>query len=621
VAESIALKDSYQETRIFYARLLVLSLTILVLCGILLSRYFTLQVLHYEDYATRSEANRILTQVVPAPRGLITDRNGTLLADNRPNFSLNLVRERITDLKQTFQILRELIDLKDEEIERFHQLKKKRGHRPFQSIPLRYQLSDEEIARIAVNEWRLPGVEISAQLIRHYTFPELTAHNIGYVGSINEKDIQYLLKQDRWKHYEGVVYSMGKLGLEKIYEQDLFGENGTRNVEVNARGQVLREIDKQAPVPGKNLSLFLDIDLQEIATHQLGKHRGAVVAIETQTGGVIAAVSTPSFNSNLFVTGISNREYAQLRDDWRLPLFNRLIQGQYPPGSTLKPLMGLLGLEEQVIDPSYSIQDPGYFQLPNDDRLYRDWKRGGHGKHVNLRKAISQSCDTYFYTLGVRLGVDRISPFLARFGLGNPTGVDLTYERGGILPNRQWKQERDGRPWFPGDTVNLSIGQGDMLSTPMQLAYMTSIIANRGKKIVPRMVQTIGQIPTSLTEEAPVILKNQANWEQIIQGMEDVVHHPHGTASHLSRHVTYRMAGKTGTAQVIGIKQDDTYDRETIALRNRDHALFIAFAPVDKPRIAVAVIVENGESGSGTAAPIAKAVIDAYLTKQEKEGH
>src|SRR5690606_3868731 len=348
----------------------------------LILRYFNLQIMRHDDFKTRADANRILRQTIPPPRGLIFDREGVLLANSRASFSLNIVRERTPNLEQTLTELQDLIAITPDQIQRFHKSFNKRGRRPYESMPLRYQLNDEEIAVIAVNEWRLPGVEVAAQLVRHYPFGELTAHNIGYMGSINDEDLSRLEQQEKLHDYTG-SYSIGKLGLERIYEELLFGVPGARQVEVNARGQVLREIGKQAPQSGKNFHLFLDKELQALVTEKLGTHRAGVVAIETRTGGVVTAVSTPSFNPNLFVTGISETDYRALQDSWEVPLFNRILQGQYPPGSTLKPVLGLAGLEEKVITPSYAIRDPGFFQLPGDKRLYRDWKKEGHGNRVN----------------------------------------------------------------------------------------------------------------------------------------------------------------------------------------------------------------------------------------------
>lgn len=614
MAEYFALKDAYLESRLFRSRLIWLCGAIACMILALIIRYFTLQVIRYDDFATRSDANRILSQVIPPPRGLIFDREETLLANSRASFSLNIVRERTDNLEKTLQDLQELITITPDQIQRFHKSFYKRGRRPYESMPLRYQLTDEEIAIIAVNEWRLPGVEVAAQLVRYYPLGELTAHNIGYMGSINDEDLIKLEKDGKLHDYEG-IYSIGKLGLERIYEDLLFGVPGARQVEVNARGQVLREIGKQLPTAGANFHLFLDSELQQLITDKLGDQRGGVIAIDVKTGGIVTAVSTPTFNPNLFVTGISEVDYRALQDSWQIPLFNRFLQGQYPPGSTLKPLMALAGLEANVVTPAHTIYDPGYFQLPGDKHQYRDWKKQGHGSQVNLNQAIAESCDTYFYRLGYQMGVDRIAAFFSEFGIGQKTGVDLTFERGGVLPTREWKKGRSGLPWFPGDTINISIGQGDMLVTPLQLAYMTSIIANRGKRIMPRMVERIGDIATPLQELPPLVLKDDKNWDYVIKGMMDVVHSPRGTASHLSRNITYHMAGKTGTAQVIGIKQNEKYDAKLVALRNRDHALFIAFAPVEDPQIAVAVIIENGEHGSSAAAPVAKALIDAYLEK------
>ena len=579
---------------------------------LLLLRYFYLQINQHETFSTRAEANRILTLPLPPTRGLILDRNGEVLADSRASFSLSIVSERTNNLDATLNELKNLLAVRDDEIEKFHQRQNQRNRRPFEPVPLRYRLNDQEIAIIAVNEWRLPGVEVAAQLVRNYPFGDLFAHSIGYMSSINERDMEVLAETGKLDKYHG-IFSIGKLGLEKVYEDELFGVPGGQNVETNARGQALRTLDKKLPEPGKDLNLFIDRKLQQLTAEQLKDKRAAAVAIDVKTGGVVAAVSMPSYDANLFVTGISNATYGALRDDWQIPLFNRILQGQYPPGSTVKPLIALAGLDYNIVSPGYSISDPGWFRLPGETRLWRDWKKEGHSGQVNMERAIAESCDTYFYRLGYQLGVDKLSTMLGGFGLGSKTGVDQTGERAGVLPSKEWKSKRTRLPWFPGDTLNISIGQGDMLVTPMQLAYATSIIARRGERIVPRFVKSIDGRDTVMQTLPPLKLNNEANWDTIYAGMTAVIHGPRGTASHLSRHINYHMAGKTGTAQVIGIKQNEKYNAALVALQQRDHALFIAFAPVEDPLIAVAVIVENGEHGSSSAAPVAKAMIDYYL--------
>jgi len=581
----------------------------------LLLRYFYLQIIQHKNFSTRADANRILTLPLPPTRGLILDRRGEVIADSRASFSLSIVSERSPNLDDTLNELKTLLDIHDDEIDKFNQRRTQRNHHPFEPVPLRYRLDDKEIAIIAINEWRLPGVEVDAQLVRNYPFGNLFAHSIGYMSSINDSDVDELTDAGKIDKYRG-IFSIGKLGLEKVYEEELFGTPGGQNVEINARGQALRTLDKKSPVPGKDLTLFIDRKLQQLTADQLKDKRGAVVAIEVKTGGIVAAVSTPAYDPNLFVTGISSKDYGVLRDDWQLPLFNRILQGQYPPGSTVKPMIALAGLDYGVVTPSYTISDPGWFRLPNDDRFYRDWKKEGHGSSVNIQQAITESCDTYFYRLGYQLGVDRLDTMLGAFGLGSRTGVDQTGERPGVLPSKEWKKKKTKLPWFPGDTLNISIGQGDMLVTPVQLANAVSIIARRGERIVPRFVKSINGVDTGITRLEPLKLNQEKNWDQIFDGMMAVVHGPHGTASWISRNMTYHMAGKTGTAQVVGIKQNEKYNAALLDLIQHDHALFIAFAPVENPVIAVAVIVENGEHGSSTAAPIAKAVIDSYLANQ-----
>jgi len=618
MADPLTLKNHTQERRIFTARLVWLTLFIFSLTLTLLYRYYSLQISRHAEFITRAEANRIHTQSLPPIRGLIFDRNGEILADNQPSFSLALVPEKIADLNETITTLQSLLHISDAHIEKFHTSIKQRGRRPYEPVPLRYRLNDEEIAIIAVNEFHLPGVEVQAQLVRYYPRKELFAHSLGYVGSINQRDLQRLDETGRLENYEG-IYTIGKVGIERVYETPLLGKSGAQNVETNARGRVLRVLESSPSEPGSNLTLFLDSDLQQIAVEALGDHRGSVVAIEIETGGVLVSASTPAFDPNLFVTGISYKDYNALRDSWKTPLFNRVLQGQYPPGSTVKPFIGLAGLNEKITWPSYTVEDPGFYQLPDDERLYRDWKKGGHGDKINLKQAIAQSCDTYFYDLAYRMGIDRIAPALAEFGLGKITDIDQSTERPGLLPTRDWKRGRRGLPWFPGDTLNIGIGQGDMLTTPLQLANATATLARKGTAIKPHILKEINGEESPIEPYTAVTLNNDRHWDFIFDTMEEVVHGVRGTAKIINKNLPYRIAGKTGTAQVIGIKQDEEYDAELVALRNRDHALFIAFAPIDDPKIAVAVVVENGEHGSSTAAPIARKVMDGYLIPDENE--
>ena len=507
--------------------------------------------------------------------------------------------------------MQQILQLDDTEIVRFRD-RLKRRQRPYEGVMLRSNLDDEQIARIAVNRYRLPGVEVTAELVRDYPFGDLFAHSIGYVGRISEKDMQKIEEAHEEENYYG-VFSIGKVGIEKYYEKTLLGTPGAQNVETDVRGRILRTLDRKDPVRGATLTLYLDVRMQQAAVEALAGRRGAVVAIDVNTGGVVTAVSNPGFDPNLFVAGISSKEYSALRDSPDLPLLNRIVAGEYPPGSTIKPLLVLAGLEGGFITPEDQIYDPGFFQLPGQTRKFRDWKKGGHGGGINAHLAIAQSCDIYFYQLAHRMGIDRMHDFLAPFGFGQPTGVDLSGERKGVLPSREWKRKRFKQAWYPGDTINAGIGQGYHLTTPMQLAESTAILARRGIRIRPHLVKAIDGVDVTPIVDTPILLHAPRNWDVAIRGMHEVAQGPRGTAKKAFLDAPYTVAGKTGTAQVVGIAQNEKYDAAKLAERQRDHGLFVAFAPVDNPQIAIAVIVENGNSGSGAAAPVARNVLDAWL--------
>ena len=599
------IKDTHKEKAIFFNRLMVVVLLMLAVFSGLAYRYYTLQITDYQNYQTQSERNRVQLRPVPPMRGLIFDRNGILLAENRPSYQLAVVRERVEDLELTLGQLRDLLGLSDDDIAGFY--KRSKGRRPFQSIALKLQLSDEDIALIAVNRHKFAGVEVEALAKRFYPKGELFAHVLGYVGRINQTEKGRIDKQN----YAGTDY-IGKSGLEKYYENIMHGKVGYENVETNARGRVLRVLERIEPKPGGDLILNLDVKVQEIAVNALAGQRGAVVAIDPKTGGVIALVSTPSFDPNLFVNGISNTDYDRLNKSLDLPLFNRALQGQYPPGSTIKPIIGLAGLEYNLMEPSTIVKDPGWYQLPNDERRFRDWKKHGHGNNVNLHLAIEQSCDVYFYHLANKMGVDRLHDFAEQFSLGARTGIDLYNEKTGILPSRKWKRRVKNQVWFPGETLNVGIGQGYMLTTPLQLAVAAAAIANKGLKHKPQILKSVsGEVPVKRSGDR-FKLKKESNWDLIFDAMEAVVHAPRGTAYSQSKNMQYKAAGKTGTAQVISIAQDEEYDATKISKRNWDHGLYVGFAPIEDPVIAVAVIVENGD-GSSAAVPIARKVMDAYI--------
>lgn len=602
-------KDHLNETIIFARRVAFSFAAVLVLFGLLVARFYSLQVNHYENYTTLSDRNRIQVRPIAPNRGLIFDRSGELVAENRPSFTLSIVSERVKNLEETIDQLAKFVSVTDSDRENFYKYLKQR-RRPFEPIPLRYRLNEIEIAVLAVNKYALEGVKVEAQLVRHYPMGSLFAHTVGYVGRINESEVASF-DEDTFKRYSG-THSIGKIGIEKYYEDQLLGSVGYEYIETNAHGRRLRVIDEAQSQAGDNIHLFVDNKIQKAAAEALNGRRGAAVAIEVATGGVIAMVSAPSFDSNLFVTGISVDNYRSLNESTDLPLFNRTIQGQYPPGSTLKPMLGLGALESQIVNYDTRIKDPGFYQLENDERFYREWKKGGHGHTVDLRQAIVESCDIYFYDLSFRMGVDRMHEFGLNFGLGRKTDLDIPSERRGLWPSRDWKKKTRGLAWYPGNSLNMSIGQGDVLATPLQLAVMTATLASRGKLIKPRLVSQIGDTPTQLVEENSYQGFDQ-HWEFVHRAMHDVVHNFRGTAATLGRQLEYKIAGKTGTAQVVGIAQGEKYDSESLSEAYRDHALFIGFAPADIPEIALAVIVENGEHHTDTTFPVVKAVFDQYF--------
>lgn len=601
-----ALKDPQRDYRLFFGRLAFCALVVLMLMSVLLWRYYYLQISRHADFTARSDSNRILVRPVAPPRGLIFDRNGVLLADNRPSFNLAIVRELAGDLDDLIGQLQQLIEISPSDVKKFRKLLKQR-HRPYEPVPIRIGLSESELGLLAVNEHRLPGVQVTAELLRYYPLGKELAHVIGYMGRINDREIR-VLEPSR---YRG-THMIGKTGLEKKYEEQLLGEVGYEKVETNARGRVMRVLERVDPVPGRDLYLNLDIRLQRVANQALEGERAALVALDVKTSGVLAMSSTPSFDPNLFVSGISHKTYRELLESPDRPLFDRVLMGQYPPGSTVKPVYGLAALESGTVSTGYRMYDPGFYQLENDERKYRDWKRTGHG-WVTLLEAIERSCDTFFYHIGFRMGIDTMAEYGHLFGLGEKTGIDMPGEAVGIMPSRAWKKAARRDSWFHGDTVNTSIGQGYTLATPMQLAVMTNRLASRGEVQEPRLLRQLLQTQILAQTTPAAIVASESNWQFIHHSMEQVVHNPRGTAQGIRKGLTYRMAGKTGTAQVIGIEQGEEYDAEKVAKHNRDHALFVAFAPVENPRIALAVIVENGEHGSSTAAPVARKVIDAYM--------
>jgi penicillin-binding protein 2 len=603
-----AISDPRKEQKIFYLRVMTSVLIVLGLTSIILFRYFDLQINRHLDYVTNSNKNRIHIRSVAPTRGLIYDHRGELVADNRPSFTLNVIPESAKDIDQLLSRIGDLISLSERDIERF--MKRVKRNKRFQSIPLKYNLTEQDRAILAVNSHILAGTEVSAQLMRHYPEGALLAHSLGYVGRINDREI----KKINPEQYRGTDF-IGKIGLEKYYENILLGEVGTEQVETDARGRLMRILDKKDPVPGSNLTIYLDTALQRIAVEALKGERGALVAMDVKTGGILSMVSNPSYDPNLFTSGISQKQYDGLLNSPDRPLFNRALRGQYPPGSTVKPLFGLIGLQHEIYDMDYSIYDPGYFFMEGIKRPWRDHNsdQGGHGYGVDLAEAIIESCDVFFYTTGVKTGIDLLSKESALFGLGDITGIDLPGEKRGIMPDRAWKKDKRRQEWFNGDTINMSIGQGFMLTTPLQLAVMSARIATRGEQIIPKLVKSIDGTPVEPEFAGEKISYDKKYWDYVHQAMVDVVHSKKGTARSISKGITYKLAGKTGTAQVISINEKEKYDSSKIDKSKWDHALFVAFAPAENPQIALGLIVENGEHGSRTAAPIARKVIDSYL--------
>jgi penicillin-binding protein 2 len=606
----IRIKDYVRETNLIQARLVISSIIVAALCIALLARLYYLQIEQHSHYSTLSQENRISFVPIPPARGQIYDRKGRVIAENLPTYTLEVVPDNVPDMDKALDQIARLIELSDIDLQRFHTALRSRPG--FEMRTLKSGLTDEEVARFAVNQHQINGFQINARLRRHYPFGPEMVHVLGYVGRISEVDLERI---DR-NAYRGTDY-IGKLGIEAHYERTLLGQSGYEQVETNAHGRVVRTLSRVSPVAGKDIYLNVDVDLQQAAREYLGEFEGAVVAIEPGSGGVLAFVSNPVYDPNPFVNGIDTKSYKLLRQDSGRPLLNRALNGRYAPGSTVKPVMALAGMEFHR-SPYERVFGKGWFSLRGSRHRYRCWKKQGHG-WMDMHDAIVQSCDVYFYTLANNLGIEKMHEFLTRFGMGKNTGIDLDDEPSGLVPSPEWKRAVRGQPWWPGETVIAGIGQGYTLVTPLQLAMVTATLANKGVRNKPRLVRAVRESgATKIFELGPqtieqVAIRNRKMYEIVIEAMVDVVHGKRGTARRSGLGAEYRFAGKTGTAQVIGIKQGATYREEDVAERFRDHALFISFAPVEDPKIAVAVIAENGGGGSRTAAPIARQVMDYYL--------
>jgi penicillin-binding protein 2 len=618
------IKDHHSEKQLFVARVILAAVVSILLLGIVIARLVQLQVVEHEIYAEQSQGNRVRIEAVPPTRGLIFDRRGRVLAENLPAYQLEFIPEQVPDLEDTLNRLAYIGLIEKEDIPRFNGLSRS-GPR-FKPITLRFRLTDEEIANFAIQKPRFPGVDLQPRLVRHYPDGELVAHAVGYVGALSTADLQRLDEAA----YAGTSHT-GKTGIEHFNEDLLHGEVGFRQVVTNALGRQVpvetRDFEdsdpaSQNPSPGDNIYVSLDLDLQRVAANSLEGRRGAVVAIDPNNGEILALFSSPSFDPNAFATGMSPSEYNALQNDEDRPLFNRAVRGTYPPGSTIKPMLALAALEVGATNLTRRSVCIGWYSLPGSTHRYRDWRPQGHGE-VDLHDAIEQSCDVYFYEISRDIGIDNMQRYLNQFGLGMSTGLDMAGEAGGLVPSREWKRkafsERADQVWFPGETIIASIGQGYMLATPLQLASATATLAMRGQRFKPHLVAAFEDPLTGrrtlIAPEPlpPVDIDDEFYWQNVVGAMHDVMQSPTGTARAAGLGAPYQMAGKSGTAQVFTVAQEEKYDEEEIDERLRDHALFIAFAPLEAPQIAVALIVENGSSGSRVAAPIARAIMDEYL--------
>ncbi|WP_197412092.1 penicillin-binding protein 2 [Rheinheimera sp. EpRS3] len=610
----VAIQDFAAESRLFNQRAVFAILFVVLMFSIIVFNQYQLQVVSYQDYQTRSEGNRIKVVPLAPNRGLIYDRSGILLAENRPVFSLELVPEQIKDMTATLAELAALIEFSAEQQDAF--LKQVRAQRRFNSITLKEQLNDQEVAILAANQHRFPGVTVEARLSRHYPFGDLFTHALGYIGKINTRELQQLELDGEAANY-AASRDIGKIGLERFYQRELHGTMGYQEVEVNNRGRLIRVLRSVPAVSGQNIHLGLDVGLQLTAQQILKQHRGAIVAIDPRDGAVLAFYSNPSYDANLFVHGISSANYNELLNSRDRPLINRVTQGVYPPASTIKPHLALLGLETRTITTSTKIWDPGYYTLPNSDHRFRDHIRWGHG-WVDIYTAITKSCDTFFYDMGIKLGIDRISEYMSKMGFGEKTGIDILEESSANMPSRGWKRARHNQPWYPGDTVPLSIGQSYWTTTPLQLAVATTPLLNRGKLVTPHMVTAFSNGETTAANNLPprqvLEVENEQNYAVVMDTMHQTVSILGGTAHRAFIGAQYSSAGKTGTAQLAAIAQDAKYDADAIDERLRDNAMYLGYAPHDKPTILVVVALENAGGGGSTAAPLARQLMDYYFT-------
>lgn len=607
------IRNGQAEKNLFVRRAFIAFLGVLALTGVLLTNQYHLQVRDFDAYQTRSNGNRIKLLPIPPVRGLIYDRNGKVLAENLTFFGLYIVPEKVHNLEETLLELKSLVGLSDDDIENFR--KERARSSRYTPILLKPNLTEEQIARFSVNQHRFPSLDVQPYFKRTYPYGDVLTHILGYVAKINDKDKQRLLNEGKFGNYAG-SHDIGKLGIEKFYEEQLHGQTGFEEVEINNRGKVIRKLRDQPAVAGSSIRLTIDVELQQYIASLMGNQKGAIVVLDPKDSSILAMVTNPSYDNNLFVDGISGRAYKQLLDDEDRPLYSRATQGTYPPASTIKPFMAVAGLSENKISAGSTVFDPGYWILPGTTQRFRDWKRSGHGR-TDVNKAIVESSDTYFYQLAYDMGIDKMSDWMKRFGFGVKTGIDLAEESSGIMPSREWKQKRyKKQPWLAADTVNAGIGQGYWIATPLQLAKATAVLINNGKVNTPHLMMEVMsgenqpyQDPLLYDDIKDVPLRY---WQISKLGMYNVLHAANGTGKKAFAGVPYRAAGKTGTAQVKSLNGKD-YNKNAIAKKYHDHAWFIGYAPYENPKMVVSVILENAGGGGSTAAPMARKIMDQML--------
>ncbi|MGI0152820.1 penicillin-binding protein 2 [Pseudidiomarina sp. WS423] len=616
----ITIRDNYAEAALFARRVFVSLLVVVVTFGVLLLNMYHLQVVEHQQFQTRSNDNRIKVVPLAPNRGIIYDRDGRILAENRPVLSLEITPEQVEDLDATLARLQQLLEFDASVIEDFHETR--RRERRFNQVILLDRLTEQQAARVAVRQHDFPGVSIEARLVRHYPYGEAITHALGYVAKINRTDLNKLTEQGLAANY-AATRVIGKLGVERFYEEQLHGSIGYQQVEVDIRGRNIRTLSVQPPVPGQDLHLELDAELQQFAYDLLGQDRGSIILMDPRDGAILAMVSKPSYDPNWFAQGISYAQYQSLLNSTHSPLLNRSTQGGYPPASTIKAHLAITALEQDIITPNSRIWDPGWFMIEGVDHRYRDWLAWGHG-WVNVTDAIVESCDTFYYDIALKMGINVIHDDMVRYGFGERTGIDIAEESAAVMPSPGWKRARFNQPWYAGETVSIGIGQSFWTTTPMQLAVATSVLANRGERPVPRLLESIAEgpvrIPAVVEQREPVVLKNANNWEVAHQALTKVITSPKGTARRAFQGASYTSAGKTGTAQVRSIGQDEEYNAEEIAEKYRDNAMYVGYAPAENPEVVVVIAVENAGGGSSIAAPMARQLLDAYFADPAPTG-